>query len=130
MSGDVIADIIDVLLGDAGVAALVGTRIYPMIAPDGTTEPFIRIMLNKSKIEYSASGEVGLYHDELQIDVIANTYKSARDVDSAVRSALSGYHSTLGSWDIVGVFLSDASDGFVEIIDQFIASTSFDVFYR
>lgn len=84
------------LLADAGVAALVGTRVYPNFEPQDAALP---------AVAYQAiggpSGEIGHNRERefrqlrIMYTVTAATYASAKAVAAAIRTALWGYRGTL-----------------------------------
>lgn len=92
--------IVTVLRANAGVSALVGSRIYAMPAPQGTSSPFITyqiIAAARSGMSYHATA----VHDvvSLQVDCwsddTASTSSNSRaeqvnDLARAVRAALDG----------------------------------------
>ena len=82
------------LLGTTGITALVGNRIYRGWRPQHAATPcltFFRI----SRVPINAStGPSGTEHARIQIDVWANTSKTARAIADAVSDALAGWSST------------------------------------
>lgn len=83
------------LLADASVAALVGTRVYPLSAPQGAARPFLVVT---SVSDVPATTMNGLPADLLrnarvQVDSYAETYLEAHALFEAVNNevaALSG----------------------------------------
>lgn len=79
------------LKSTAGVTALVGTRIFPMEAPQGAVTPWIvyqRVSTNPFTV---LVGRSGLDDPRLQYTVWADTYSSARAVATQVRLSLDDY---------------------------------------
>lgn len=83
------------LKDDTGVAALVGTRIYPVRLPIGTSFnesstdlPALVYQLITERVEAGA-----LRFPRFQLTAFAMTYESAHAVAEAVRDALDGYES-------------------------------------
>ena len=85
------------LKNDAGVAAAVGARVFPMFAPEGTDFPYLvfnRISTARSGHQAAASG---LAEARIQIDVWDDDPLTADTTADAVRDALDGYQwSTMG----------------------------------
>jgi hypothetical protein len=83
------------LLAQNAITTLVGTRIYPLLAPQGAAAPYL--------IYQRISGERVRNFDEsnqsaqprIQIDAYAETYTVARQLAAAVRAALHGFAGTV-----------------------------------
>ena len=76
------------LKGNAPLAALVGTRIFPLIVPQGTDFPCISYQRISGMPANTLSGHSGLEEIDLQIDVWAKTYAEAKEIAKAVRAAM------------------------------------------
>lgn len=86
----------DHLAGNAGVSALVSTRIYATVAPANTAQPYVtffRVSEEHFNHLLAAAGHVNV---RMQCDVWAATPDSAAAVGDALRSALHGYSGTMG----------------------------------
>jgi hypothetical protein len=84
------AKIYALLSADAGVLALVSTRVYPVVAPQGTTLPYVVYQRISSGREYALDGYCGLENSRMQVDVYADTEKEAWAVADAVTTAMRG----------------------------------------
>lgn len=103
------------LVGTAGVAALVSTRIYPQTIPQDVALPAIAYQRISGVREYSQSGPSQLAHPRFQLTCQAATYAGAKALANAVRAALSGYKGTMGGVGGVvvgGCFVVNETDGF------------------
>lgn len=90
--------LITYLLTKSGVTDLVGTRVYPIRAPQSqTTYPLIVVTRVGSARVTDMGGEVGLAHARIQIDCWGKTQLSVINVEDAVRLVLSGYTGTAGT---------------------------------
>jgi hypothetical protein len=76
------------LKGNAQLAALVGTNIFPIIIPQGTAFPCISYQRISGMPANTLSGHSGLEEIDLQIDVWAKTYTEAKAIAKAVRAAM------------------------------------------
>ena len=76
------------LKGNAPLAALVGTKIFPLIVPQGTAFPCISYQRISGMPANTLSGHSGLEEIDLQIDVWAKTYTEAKAIAKAVRAAM------------------------------------------
>lgn len=104
------------LTADAGLSALVSTRIYPVRPPQGVVSPFI-VWQEISHVPYETHGEVstaGLR--DIQLTCVADTYDGALALSSATLAALES--ATYGN--SAKCLTSSASDGFSEDTNQFL----------
>jgi hypothetical protein len=82
------AAIYSMLKDDSAVSALVGTRIYPELAEEGASTPYVVYsVVSNTPVDTKDSAPV----DESQLEVfsVANTYAAANDLADKVRAALS-----------------------------------------
>lgn len=101
------------LLADAGVAALVATRVYPVKMPQRPTYPAVTYFRVSGPREHSQSGPSGLAHPRFQLDCMAATYAGAKTLAAAVRLALDGFRGSMGGGggvDVNAVFIEDDRD--------------------
>jgi hypothetical protein len=64
--------------GNAGIAALVSTRVYPMMLPQEPTLPAITYQRISTPRVTAHDGGTGLEYPRFQFDVYAATYAGAR----------------------------------------------------
>lgn len=88
---------------DAAVAALVGTRIYPDLAPQEPEPPLLVYQRISTPRDYSQSGETGLVNPRFQITCVAKTTTQLRNLADAVRFRLNGFKGTMSSGPGVSV---------------------------
>lgn len=89
----------------AGVAALVATRIYPILMPQNTTLPAITKQRISGPRVQSLVGSSGLAYPRYQVDAWASTYDGAKAVADQVRAALDGFRGYVGTVRIGGIRL-------------------------
>lgn len=84
------SNIYSTLSADAGVTALVSDRIYPVVAPQGVTVPFVvwQVIAKTGSTTLGADETSGLDRVLIQFACFGRTYSSAHDVCNAVRAAL------------------------------------------
>lgn len=80
-----------ILLADAQVAALVGTRAFPLIAPDKTALPYIVASTVNVSPNDNKTGPSGLDEIMIQVDAYAGTYDRAQTIATLCRDALDYY---------------------------------------
>ena len=84
------------LKNDAGVAALVSTRIYPNIARQSKVMPFIVYYMDRAP-EHHLGGASNLITADLTVECYAEgetAYADVRTLAAAVRASLDGYRGT------------------------------------
>lgn len=88
--------IADRLSSDAGVSALVGTRVWQLKLPQSPTLPAVVVQLISDPSEHHLRGEVGQTRSRVQVDCygkdsgVADPYEAVTDVAEAVSDALCG----------------------------------------
>ena len=79
------------ILASAPVAAMVGTRVYPMMLPQGPTLPAIVYQRISTVPDMLVEGP-GFAPIRMQLSMWATTFDGARTLADAVVTALHGYH--------------------------------------
>ncbi len=102
--------IVSLLLADADVAALVGTRIAPAITSQTLAKPNIVYQRIASSRVKSQDGPTGSAECLLQVSMYASTYKGAKTLADKVRIAIDGYKGTAGGIVIDACFIEDEDD--------------------
>ena len=67
---------------------LVSGRIYPLVAPQGTTTPYITYAKISAGKYYTHGGAAGLSRDRLQISVYSTGYVTAKAIVTQVVTAM------------------------------------------
>jgi hypothetical protein len=83
------------LTQDPGVSALVGTSAFWILAPKGTTLPYIVLGRVATKDIYDETGATGFRNALFQVDCYATTFYAARAISTAVRTLLESYTGNL-----------------------------------
>lgn len=81
-------DVYTELSGDAGLTALVSTRIYPAWLPQDTTMPAVSFSKISERVQNTIDGEVALRNHMYQFDVWADTYSEAHSIATALIAAM------------------------------------------
>ena len=81
------AAIYSLLVNDSAVSAVVGTRIYPELAEEGASAPYVVYSVVSNT---PSDTKDGAPVDEAQLEIfsIGNTYAAANDLADKVRAAL------------------------------------------
>lgn len=82
------------LIADDGVKALVDTKVFPLVIPQGTELPCITLQRLRSYPANTLRGASGLEHLDFEISTWGVEYADAKDVAIAVRAAI----PTDGPW--------------------------------
>jgi hypothetical protein len=104
------------LIADADVAALVGTRVYPVIAPATADLPFVTWRRSGVQREQTLGGPMGMPTVILTVDCYATTYEAVRDLADKCRRVLDGYGTGEAESVVVkNVALTNEADGFIQL---------------
>ena len=87
--------IYSILTENAGVSAVVGTRVYPQVAAQGAAFPFVVYVLQDNTPSDTKSGVSTL--DEIRYDIVAaaETYTALSSLTERIRLALDRYSGTV-----------------------------------
>jgi Protein of unknown function (DUF3168) len=89
------------LVADAGVLALVSTRIYDTVLPRGYQLPAVVQHIAASHSDYTMQGSSPPEDITVQFDVYANTAASARAIREALEDVLQNFKGVLSGGSIV-----------------------------
>ena len=98
--------IYDLLDNDATLTSRIGSRIYPMVAPQDETYPYIVYQTISDQTSEVVEGASGTANGRVQIASWALTYREAHQLDEEVRAAVQGYRGTNA-----GVFIASILPG-------------------
>jgi len=77
--------------------AIVGTRIYPQIIPQGVPRPAIAYQrVSRGERQLAHDGPIGFGRATIQITCQGKEYRDAKPLAQAVRKDLNGYKGLLG----------------------------------
>lgn len=102
--------LIDYLLADAGVAALVGPRIRPGFLAQGEGTPALVVNKISGAPMVTMGGPAGLAEARMQVDCYAATWLQAEALADAVKAALSAIRFTHDGMRFEGSFAIDERD--------------------
>lgn len=110
------------LVADVSMAAAVGTKIYPNLAPESATRPYQVLTRIDGVQEHHVRAASGCSRVRIQLDSYADTYAAAKALARLARMALDGYQSASvsdtdgGTLTNVRIRLLSDQDGFDEPI--------------
>ena len=109
------AKMVDILLADAGVAAIVGTRIFPVVIRQTVAFPSVTYRrLPGGERTYSLSGRAGMTTVSVALYAWALDYATARNLADQVRDALDAYTSNTST----NIQVATVTDGADEWVDE------------
>lgn len=100
--------LVALLLANAGVTALVGSRVYWSRRPQGVSLPAIILHRVSGTRNYTMQGSSGFVQSRVQVDCWAQSYAAAKQAARAVIAAVSGLRNA----DFQGVFVEGEQDTF------------------
>lgn len=115
--------IYNILSNDADVSALVGARIFPNVAKNSTSFPFIIYDVKNEGPQDTKDGVSTLDVDNVMVSVYSKTYAEASDLALKIRTALDRVKGTFGGVEIQSI----QYDGYNDLFDD---NTSDEGVYR
>lgn len=103
------------LVGNTSVTTMVGTRIYPLLAPKTAALPFITWRRSGISREHTLAGPMGMPNVSVEMQSFAATYEDVRELADRVRVVLDGYGGTVNNVEVKHVSLEQESDDFVQL---------------
>lgn len=98
-----------IIKSQEGIGNLVGDKIYPVVAPDGTNGDFIVYQRDGYKQEYSKMG-VARQTTYVYISIVSDNYDRASDIASLIYSALEGSFKN----PTMTIHLEDSTEDYVD----------------
>jgi hypothetical protein len=99
------------LTSQTAVSSLVGSRVYPLLAPAGTPMPLVIYQRTAVERPQSLTGNVGNPVVTLQLTTYGTSYTSVKNIARQVRLALDGWTGTTASVTIQRTTLVSEADG-------------------
>lgn len=105
-----------ILVDDASIAAVVGTRVYCGFAPQSSAMPYIIIRRGATDVDHYMGGKSGLKTVDVDIWIIGEGYESLTDLGELIEAELytAGHRQTVTisakSITFARLFMQDQSD--------------------
>ena len=96
----------------AGTAALVGTRVWPLVMPQGGKLPAIVYQKVSDVRVYSHDGDSDLIRSRFQVGCYAKNYDDVKALEIQVVDALSGYADRTLETPVEASFMDMAFDDY------------------
>lgn len=103
------------LVTHTAVSSLVGTRVYPVLAPATASLPFAVYRRSSIQRQQTLAGPLGLPTVNMEMQIYGTTYETARQVADVFRSVLDGFSGTLDNVVVQNSSLEQESDDFVQL---------------
>ena len=98
------------LTTDADVTAIVKTRIYGNVAPEGKPLPYITYTRVDAEHYHHMGGLSGLANHRIQVDCWSNTYPQVKWLAEKVRLALDAFRGDVGTFNVRACLLISDND--------------------
>lgn len=105
------------LSGEVRITNLVGTRIYPNVAPLSAVKPYITFFIISEEHEHHMGGASGLAHPTVQFDIWADSNQDAEAIAEQIRDVCDGYRGTVDSVNIRRMHLESRQTGITAPLD-------------
>lgn len=114
-----------ILSNDTKVKEMVGNNIYPLVANQGTTYPFI--IYRRTGIEPVTSKDRFICSEVTSVDVIiaSDRYDESIEVAELVKDALSGKNGIYSDIKVIDINMISADEDYIE--DTFIQNLTFNI---
>jgi hypothetical protein len=103
------------LIAAPAVSALVGNRIYPVLAPSTAALPLVTWRRSGVQREQTLGLPMGMPRVSVEYSIYGTTYEQARELADAMRVVLDGYGGTADNTTVKQASLEDESDDFVTL---------------
>lgn len=117
--------IYNILVNDTDVTAIVKQQIFPLIANEGTTFPFI--VYKRTGLEAASSKDKLIYKESVYVDIIiaAESYNESIEIADVVRSAFNGKTGNYSNIEIQGIEFINTDEDYIE--DTFTQTLTFKI---
>jgi hypothetical protein len=103
------------LAQNTAVTALVGTKVFPVVAPAEATYPFVTWRRVQVLRQQTLANPMGVPKVTLDYSIYGATYDQARQVADAMRLVLDGYAGTVDNTVVQHASVENESDDFVTL---------------
>jgi len=103
------------LVTNTVASSIVGSRVFPVLAPATAALPFAVYRRSSIRREQTLGGPSGLPIVNVEFQIYSTTYESARQAADAFRQVLDGYAGSLDNVNVQNAALEQESDDFVQL---------------
>lgn len=105
----------NLLKNDSGVKALINERVYPLVAPQNVTKPYITYRVVTGLKIQCLGGQIFQGDYRMQLDCFGTSYASVKAISQAVKNCLIGFMAS-NNINIIDDY-DDETQLFKQIID-------------
>ena len=98
------------LTGNAGVSALVSTRVYPNKIPQEAALPAVAYQRISARRVKAHAAPTGLARVRVQVTCVSRSYSEVKALAAAVRTAMQGVMGSVGGVTLQGSWLETDAD--------------------
>lgn len=91
------------ILASSDLTTAFGVQVRPGYAEEGDTPPYCVLQMVAGTEEEQLSGDAGIEHAQMQIDVYSATQINADVLSKQIKDQLVGYRGTIGTITITGI---------------------------
>lgn len=99
------------LTAATSISSIVGSGIFPVMAPQGTMPPFVVYQRTNVSREQSLTGPIGVPVVTLQLTSWSSSYETAKTLAREIRLQVDGYTGTYGDVTIQRTSIASEMDG-------------------
>lgn len=99
--------------------ALIGTRLYPVAADQGTAMPYVTYHRTALATEYTYDG-AGTDTVSVSFRIVAGGYQAATDIAEEIRATLEGVRAAYGESEVRDAELVNSVDAYDVDIDAYV----------
>lgn len=103
------------LVANGTVSGLIGSRVYPVLAPATASLPMVTWRRSGINREQTLGAPMGVPRVTIEYSIYGTTYEQAREVADAMRVVLDGYGGTADNTTVRQTSLENESDDFVTL---------------
>lgn len=116
---DLLLGLTEYLLADAGLSALIGDRLYPLVIDEDNDGDCLTYQVVSDPSEITHSGQNTFSHPRIQFDCYGSTYAAALAVANALKAATAGYKGSMGSVNVQASFIDDHRDDYDDVLELY-----------
>lgn len=99
--------------------ALIGTRLYPVAADQGTAMPYVTYHRTALATEYTNDG-AGVDTVSVSFRIVAGGYQAATEIAEEIRAALEGVGAAFGESEVRDAEVANSVDAYDVDIDAYV----------
>lgn len=99
-----------ILVGAPAVAALVADRVYFGNRPQNEQRASVVLSLTTSTPQHTHDGSGGWTDGSMRLDVLAPTYKAAKELAALIRAAIDNYAGTVAGVNVALIEVESVED--------------------